>query len=456
MKNIQKLSIFFIAGVGLLLGGLINGQPAQAAPFDPDYLLADSELINYNSLTVDDIQKFLNNKSGTLKSYLTFDKENQPKTATQAFYEIAQRWLVNPKYLLVLVQKEQSLIEDATPTQGQYDRATGYGCPDSGGCDDRWKGFYSQVNSAAAQTRYYLDNITEFTYQPGQTYNIDNKSVKPKTIATAALYNYTPHLHGNELFWNLWNSYFSKKWPDGSLLQSDDDSVIYLIENGRKRAIISKAVFISRFDPKNVITVSPGDLALYDDGAPIKYLNFSLLKNSASSDIFMIINDTKRKIDSAEVFRQLGFNDDDVTVVTSSAELNQYQDGSNITSYTLYPTGLLAQNDKNGKIYYIISGRKKLVLTPEIQAANFSGLKPKKLSISELDQFPSGDPVTLPDGWIIKGKKTAMIYVIADGKRLPILNPGVFTKMHYSFKNVKIVSEETVNAHVLGQTLTGD
>jgi hypothetical protein len=296
-----------------------------------------------------DISNFLQKRAGTLSTYMTIDKEGALKSAVETFYETAQRWQINPKYLLVLVQKEQSLLEDTDPSQGQYDRATGYGCPDSGGCDDRWKGFYKQVNSAAAQTRYYVDNIKEFTYQPGKTYNIDGQSITPVNNATAGLYNYTPHIHGNQNFFNLYNKYFSMKWPDGSLLQADDGDTVYFIENGVKRAIASKSILVSRFDTKKIIETSQSELDNYADGAPIKFLNFSLLQGP-TSDIYMIVGDTKRKIASTEVFKKAGFNDDEIIKVTD-ADLALFKDGSDITEYTLYPTGKLLQ-DKTKKTIY--------------------------------------------------------------------------------------------------------
>ena len=156
MKSRNTLIILF--AIALALTALGAGH-ARAAEFDPSYIVSDSEMADYNSMDLSDIQKFLNKRNGTLVNYLSEDKEGMLKTAAQTFFEVAQRWMINPKYLMLLVQKEQSLLEDSSPKQGQYDRATGYGCPDSGGCDDRFKGFYRQVNSAAAQTRYYLDNI---------------------------------------------------------------------------------------------------------------------------------------------------------------------------------------------------------------------------------------------------------------------------------------------------------
>ncbi len=451
MKSQKILFIIFIISLALLAFG---ASRAHAAEFDPSYIVSDSEITDYNSMGLGDIQKFLSHRQGTLINYLSEDKEGMLKTAAQTFFESAQHWLINPKYLLLLVQKEQSLLDDPSPSPGQYDRATGYGCPDSGGCDDRWKGFYRQVNSAAAQTRYYMDNINEFNYQPNKTYTIDDQQVTIKNTATAGLYNYTPHLHGNLNLWNLWNNYFSRKWPDGTLIQADDDIKTYLIENGKRREIISKAVFASRFDPKKIVQISQTDINTYEEGAPIKYLNYSLLQDNRG-DIFMIIDDLKRKFETSTLMKKFGFNGDDVINVSDS-ELAQYGDGNPISEYSFYPTGILTQDPKTKALYQVLSGGKRPIINQEILKANFPNQPIKKLTSAELDKYLTGDPVTLPDGWLVKAKKDSAVYVISKGKRLPIFSSEIFTKMKYNWKNVKTISNETLAVHPLGQTIIGD
>lgn len=436
---------------------------ASASDFDPSYFISDAEITDFNSMTLTDIGNFLKERNGTLDNYLTFDKEGLPKTAIQSFYEIAQKWQVSPKYLMVLTQKEQSLLEDPSPSQKQYDWATGYGVCDSCGMDDesiqRFKGFYRQVNSAAAQTRYYMDNISEFTYQPNKTYNIDGTTVKFKNIASAALFNYTPHLHGNENLFNLMKKYFSRTWPDGSLLTTEESSAVYYIQNGAKRLIASKAIFASRFDAKKVLTVTQADIDSYDSGPSIKYLNFSLLQASSTSDVFMIMDDMKRKLATTTLLKKFGFNSDDIDVV-SADELATYKDGPDITEYTNYPTGIILQDSKAKtayeKLYYVISGEMKPITNKEIFDANFTGLKAKKVAASELENYMIGGNVTLPDGWLIKTKKSPAVYVISNGLRLVIPSGAVFKAMHYNSKNIKIVSEETMNLHPLGEVLTAN
>ncbi|OGY51046.1 MAG: hypothetical protein A3B89_01955 [Candidatus Buchananbacteria bacterium RIFCSPHIGHO2_02_FULL_40_13] len=444
----------------LALTALVIASSVQAAEFDPNYLISDAEITNYNSMDTNDIQRFLDKREGTLKNYVTVDNDGQTVTAAETFYKTALNALINPKYLLVLVQKEMSLLDDVSPQSSQYDFATGYGCPDGGSCSSRWQGFFKQVNSAALQTRDYVDNYHQYYYQPGVTRIIDDTPVTPKNPATAGLYSYTPHIDcggncgGNKLFWNLWNKYFGKKWPDGSLLQAENSATRYYIENGAKREIASKAVFLSRFDAKKIITVTEDDLNYYDDGPPIQYLNFSLLRNPAQ-EIYMIIDDIKRKIESADLLKQIGLTEDEIIGV-SDEELALYKTGPNITKYTIYPTGKLLQNKKNGEIYYILAGKKKLVLNKEIMNANFYGTPVEKVEPADLDMYSPGNPMTLPDGELIKINSSNTVYAVANGYKLPIFNAKIFLAMNYKWTNIITVSQETLAIHQLGQTITGD
>lgn len=444
----------------MLIALALSTNQAKAADFDPNYLISDSEITNYKSMDLNDIQRFLDRRSGTLKSYVTVDKEGKSITAAETFYKTALDAMINPKYLLILVQKEMSLLDDDTPKQTQYDWATGYGCPDGSGCNTRWQGFFRQVNSAALQTRDYVDNSHQYYYQPGVTRVIDNMPVTPKNAATAGLYSYTPHIDcggncgGNKLFWDLWNKYFGKKWPDGTILQAEDSTSRYYIEKGAKREIISKSVFLSRFDAKKIITVSPADLEYYEAGPPIQYLNFSLLRNPAK-EVYMIIDDTKRRIENEELLKQIGFNEDDI-MGASDEELALYRTESNITKYTVYPTGQLLKSKITGDIYYVLSGKKKLVINDEIMKANFHGVPIKVVSSDELDMYSPGNPVTLPDGELIKVKGLNTVYVISNGNVLPIFSAKIFLAMNYKWDNIKIVSKETLAVHTVGQTITGD
>ena len=59
--------------------------------------------------------------------------------------------------ILVLLQKETSLITDPIPNDGDYRKATGYGCPDTAACSSKYYGFKNQIRKAAALFRTVLD-----------------------------------------------------------------------------------------------------------------------------------------------------------------------------------------------------------------------------------------------------------------------------------------------------------
>ena len=180
------------------------------------------------------VQNFLTSKGSYLATYVD---PNLRITPAQAIYDSARLHRINPKYILVLLQKEQSLIENDSPGQNQLDWATGYGICDSCKKTDakvqKYKGLVNQVDWGTGGTRYYLDNPNEFKYQTGQTFTIDNQKITIANDATRALYIYTPHLHGNKNFYNIWQNWFSTSYFEGSLLQDSKDGGIYLIRDGK-------------------------------------------------------------------------------------------------------------------------------------------------------------------------------------------------------------------------------
>jgi len=156
------------------------------------------------------------------------------KSAAQIIYDVAQACGVNPKVLIVLLEKEQSLVTDDWPWSVQYRSATGYGCPDTAPCDAQYYGFFNQVYNAAHQFQRYVKQSNLFNYVSGQTsfvqYNPNSgcggTNVFMQNQATAGLYNYTPYqpnqaalnnlygtgdscsAYGNRNFWRLYIDWF--------------------------------------------------------------------------------------------------------------------------------------------------------------------------------------------------------------------------------------------------------
>lgn len=215
--------VSFVTIASSLLVPFYNSQIAHAitaSSWQAGRIIEDSVFTNSNSLSVADIQTFLNSQvpscdtwgtgiatefnSGLtranyaasrgwpappyvcLRNYYeapkvtpgvsvplnSYDNSGNPPansvSAAQMIYDAAQRYGINPKVLLVKLDTESAgpLTRDSWPLRSQYTYAMGAHCPDSGpggsaNCDDNYSGFSLQVSEAAALLRWYLDSMTQ-------------------------------------------------------------------------------------------------------------------------------------------------------------------------------------------------------------------------------------------------------------------------------------------------------
>lgn len=432
--------------------------PSQALAFDPNYLISDWDFTDSFSLDFNQIQHYLNR--GFLGEYITEDWEGNTTYATNIIWETAQTRDVSPKVLLVMLQKEQSLIEDDNPSDSQLDWAMGYAVCDDCTHDDpaiqRWKGFGKQVNSAAMQlTEGYLEDIdnygtTQGIYGPGVDVQIDGTTVTPMNAATAALYAYTPHLHGNQNFVTIWDRWFSTDHPTGSLLKAAGESDVYYIEYGFKRLIGSWSALLSRFNPDLIIEVTSETLANYPDGHAIDFPNYSLLQDE-NDDIYLLVNDALRPFESLETFHSLGFKEDELNQIDNE-DVELYEEGAAITTSTASVTGELVQLSSNGAYYYLQGGYRHAILTEDIAKVLF-GSSSRTIEPVEVEQYVEANHLLIPDGYLIKTTTNPTVYVIAEGERLPIGSESVFNAFGWSWNDILDVSDETLALHRLGDAI---
>jgi len=441
---------------------LLMAIPKTQAAFDPNYIISDEEVLDYTSMDLLGIKAFLTIKNSPLSTYTCTDPDGKEMSAAEIIYDRATANQVSPKFLLVLMQKEQSLIEDPDPNQNQLDWATGYGCPDGGSCNTRWQGFWKQINSASMQFRDYMDNPQLYTYKIGGTYTLNNPygviskdpiTVTPVNQATAALYNYTPHVYnGNFNFYNIWQRYFTLDYPDGSLVQIKGEIGVWLIQQGKKRPFISRGALISRFDPNKIISVNKADLDKYDLSTPIKFPQYSLIR-SPRGTIFLLVDDKKRGFANSEAFRKMGFNPAEVTSA-SWEDVNSYIDGVPLTATSTYPTGALLQDKKTGGVYWIIEGTKAPLLDKILLKTKFNTKKIIPSSSAELDGYQTISPVLFADGELLKSNNSTAVYVISGGKKRPIYSGEVFEKLGYKWQNITTVSPQLLYLYDLGEPIT--
>ena len=254
ITKVSSLSFLVLVLAAFTCSTITSFMPQKASAvsggdFNPGRIIDDVIFTNSSSMSVNDIQNFLNSKvpncdvhgtknsthwnSGANRYYTRAEwgalkgqpapytclrdyRENTTtfannaadpnisvpggKSAAQIIWDAAQAHRINPQVLLATLQKEQSLITDDWPWTNQYDYALGWGCPDTAACNQNYKGFYKQVDKSAWQFRYYLENPGDYNYWVGNYYvqynpnaNCGGRVINIQNAATAALYIYTPY-----------------------------------------------------------------------------------------------------------------------------------------------------------------------------------------------------------------------------------------------------------------------
>lgn len=441
----------------------INSFKASAqSSFDPDFLLSDTEFTNTSAMQKFELDIFLN--KGSLKDLITRDYLGRYKTASDIIWESAQRYNLNPQTILVLLQKEQSLIEDNNPSTDQISWAMGYAvCDDCSKSDPRiqkFKGFGNQVHYAAKRIREsYLTNLEKYGFTesgigPDIEMQIDNTLVTPANFATSSLYTYTPHIHGNKNFVKIWNKWFSKNYLSGTLLQDNESGGIWLIKNNQRRPITSKAAFHTRFNSDNVIPVGKSTLMQYAIGAPIKFPNYSLLR-SPRGTVYLIVDDKRRGFTSQEAFRALGFSPDEIIDVEWS-DLDAYAESDPITTESVYPKGALLQDNLTGGVFAIENGKKRPIMSKEILYKNFFSPSIVQVTKNDLNEYQTDSALKFPDGTLVAAHGSPDIFVISNGLRHHIKDEVTFITYGWRWDQIIWTNERSVLLHKLSTPITTD
>lgn len=439
----------------IFLLSLVLASPTMAADFNPSNLISDQDLQDWQSLGRSEIDTFLRTKNSPLANLTLTDVTGTQRPASEIIYQAAQTYQINPKYLLVKLQKEQSLITDQTPSQRQLDWATGYGVCDS--CDStdpklaKYKGFGAQVDSAAGIMRWYYENVDSQSWikRANQTYTIDTQTVTPTNNATAFLYTYTPHIQGNQNFWKLWQNWFLAVYPDGTLIKGSEPTVYALI-GGKKRPIKTMTALVTRYNPKLIVTVPDSELARYPVGATIAFPNYSILR--AAEKYYLLDNDSVRPFATASLMRVFGYNPDEVIDINET-DLADYEIGPTLTAESLYPTGRLVRVKETKTLYYIKDNQYFVIPEPAIAQARFPGLSANSGAAKDLANLEPGGLIGFPDGTLLGHKDTKQIFVMEKGKRRAFSSEAAFTALGYNLKNVIWITQQTIDQYPRGEAI---
>lgn len=441
----------------LTIATILSPLPVGAFAYNPNLLVSDEEMLDTDTMSRGQIQAFLEARGG-LGELVTTDVNGEVKRASDIIFEAAQEFELNPQFLLALLQREQSLVDADNPTERQLAWAMGYAVCDDCSKEDpliqKFKGFGNQVHYAAKRIRNsYLADLASrgFTVSgigPGITTTINGTAIVPANHATAALYTYTPHLHGNANFVKIWQRWFTRDYPTGSLLQDSETGAVWLIQYGVRRPITSRATLLSRFNPENIISVKPASLEAYPAGRPIQFPNYSLLRSPLGT-VYLLVGETKRGFTSQEAFRALGFVEDEV-IDASFEDLSAFEEGEPINAGSADPVLELVQNTKTGAVFALENGEKKPIVSRTILLNHFAKPTFKPLSEEALLLIPEGLPLQFQDGTLVQMEGRPDVYVISEGKRRPITSEQAFLAYGWSWKNIIVADSRSVELHEIG------
>jgi LysM repeat protein len=404
---------------------------ADASRFDPGLIISDSVFYDFGTMTAADIQRFLESKVPVckandggptcLRDYVTDELEKvgedgkcqsmpakQNVKASQIIYDIARACGINPRVLLVVLQKEQGLIQATNPTAYMYRAALGYGCPDSdpGICGKVWSGLFNQLYKGAGQLQWYGDPRGSFTYlKVGRTANIrynpdascGTKPVMIKSIATSALYYYTPYTpndaamknlygsgdkcsaYGNRNFWRFYSDWFGSPIGGGFLLKSANSGVYLIVDNNKY--LISDPSMVEALKPLGPLgTISQDYLDTFTTSPTI----VSRLIKSATGQYWYFNDGKKFTLTSCGQAATFGLDCSGAVQLTAS-QLAALADGGALTELV---------GGEEGQQFLISQGQKRQILDSYSVIENGVSLPPiAPTKITGFNYLPWGRPV---------------------------------------------------------------
>jgi len=499
----------FLVCLIIVVGAALFATQSQAAhastlgSFRPGNIISDSLFFNKNSMSVSDIQNFLNQRVPTCDRWGTKiysgsqtraqygasrgypapytclkDYYENPTTrannlngnpipsggisAAQMIWNVSQEFNISPEVMLVTLQKESlNLMGDDWPWPSQYRVPMGYACPDTAPCDSQYFGFYNQVQKAAYQFRRYATYPSQYRYKSGQNNSIQfnpnvacgSSNVYIENQATAGLYNYTPYQPNQGAITagygeancgaygnrNFWLYYYT--WFGSSLVRTTSSSTVYLIVDGNKYPIADINV-----------------LNDYSALGPVRFVNDTYIANKTTgptlghmvggptSTIYFVASNIKLPFTSCDQVIDYGYTCSNIIKLTQS-QLNKLSSGPNITNRYI---------TRSGRDFYMSDGTKREVFSTQALINNSLNTSSVTLQDASINYLPYGVPVTRNNSLVISrqdGKKyllqtTGAVYLPSD-----IANQSKFKSLRSSrYDNQSIQNINSVEAGFVGFT----
>lgn len=416
-----------VAILPALPGATAPASAANAADFDPGHIVSDANFYNGTALDAGAVQLFIASKNpgcyaGT--TCLLNYRQNTPTMAATSYCQampgianesaasiiarVGAACNISQKAMLVILQKEQSLVTLREASAGRLAKATGFACPDTAPCDPAYAGFFYQIYNAARQFNIYKIRPQNFNHRAGQWNAIlyhpnaacGRGNVYIQNVATAGLYNYTPYRpndsalanmystgddcasYGNRNFWRLWTDWFGPTTGSSpALAQVSGSSDVWLLGPG-VRYRFPDAATLARYSAFGTIrTMTSTELGNY------YWSGESVKKAVATTDGRIWLIDVKRyAFQSCEQLASYGMTCGQLPIVAST-QLNPVVSAGSLQHIVRGP---------EGANWFVQNGTRREM--PDLTMLVGFGIPATFSYVSQttLDPVPIGPPLLAP------------------------------------------------------------
>jgi hypothetical protein len=241
-KSFNRFSgLFIVLIVGLIT--LINSEPLgieeqfnerDKVEFDIDFIISDEVFTNVNSMSIEQIQSFLEVKNSPLADKHLYQKYYLSCTSNMEIYNLvfpngklaresspaeiiyyagnlqinpnSRPNLINPQVLLVLLELNQGLIENpAKLDQYTLDNALKYNSLESEYYNPNYQGFLNQLIGLASKLNYDFKYFRNTPEENKPTTIINGMIHFPKNVATYIFHNLLQNYKKIKNFYDLFH-----------------------------------------------------------------------------------------------------------------------------------------------------------------------------------------------------------------------------------------------------------
>ncbi len=254
--------------------------------------------------------------------------------------------------------------------------------------------------------------------------NIDGEAVHMDSGATAALYWYTPHFHGNQLFSDLYNTWFGNSILPYAFT-SPSGSPIYLYASGYKIAVPAMGVLQDfGVSPQSIQTVSQAtidSIPTPQSGDGVSATLSYLIKSPSDSDgdgasVYLVTVGQKYQIATMQQFADFGFDQGNIAYLPLSY-INSLPGSQTLSNYIQLPTSA---------VFQVASAQKRIIF----EYSTYQSVNPSdahtQVSYYTANLLASGMPL-VSHNVLVKKPDSQAVYVLSSGNYYTVPTFNAYT-----------------------------